>query len=1791
MRPATMRTFLSDSSCLPASDHRAKKALITPPRSPLNAANAGDAASFEQIASTTLYGAPLDVALNWDGSLWCVDGAGAPHMYDAEADAWNPFGEGISGVAVLNDVLCVFRGGEYVEVELGTNTVVVQPQPITNLWPVLPDTVKMMTSGVALSEGSFYFISGGWCYPKGVTNKAPFRLTDLNSWPSTPVWQDGVIDAALQSNDQTIFLRGDEYITVDLPEGQVIAGPSPSSDILPKGLPPGGIDAGFKVPGSGEFIYFVGSTSYSVSSGGEPTANYLPDLFKGWPATWNPRLSQAPSGRLGNLWSLANTDSSGLGAVVSHDGSGWSVVGDARGTSVSCGADGCVIAVNPASPSLWVWNGSVFAPSGNVPEPLQQTSVGDSGHVWARGSAGVYSFDMGKQVFTQSPDMSGATHIAANYDGSVWHLTGQDASVSRAIAATQDSSQALYVASTGNATKVASTGFGSAFALVQSGSTTSVYGYDSPYLMRSDLVGFASNCLQIVPGLSNLYVCSTDLAVEAEDFSAVLSVDAHTGRQVSSSAVIKDNTYTTPTFDPVNELIYVGLTIGTVGKLLALDARDLSVIRWAIDTAGGIWSQPALSGTRLYFADGSYTAYCLDTTATLRAIAQNLPVQFLWQQSMMPDGGDCYPSAPVIAGGRLYTTVWIYGVYPGGNELENLCYLHQCDTKDGGNASHRLLHNTTADVNLWRTAPPVMVRAALPNATTGNVLVVNAGDQVVGVPVFDTGHADMTFNLPSGYIYGSFGYDDGTRIGTPLLPGGATPAQPTLWFGGSNGDLFGLSLLDCDGNSWAAVPNTPVDNNTGSNQSTIYATPVVFKDQQGGMTILYGVYNSQNTYGNLLVFDPVSGVQGSLQTGVTQPCCLTPAVTNGVIYAGGVYTNDGAATRGTAQVYGIRVDSLVQALNFFIIESAMMQDPDPLAPGGDPTNAQNPVPPSRARYQTQVTLVDTQKIPRPGQHIKIWADKPTTIFIPGQSAPCSIGPGDEQYASALTGIDGSLVITSGYCKADGSDLPNMYAPVLRLWAQFMDPWERIVITPDHEFHQRVSTAHANASDSDPDKVNLVTTYSYAGRKATPQPTTLFTAAEQSNGQPRNCADAVAQMRTGTGFGSGNANNSTSNLFLRLRLHHQGTRRARRMLRNDDVAASGTSKYIAYDDTTGAGYFPTNIPAVRHCTVVQPVGMVFTKAAHADPSTATLQLVDHTVAATAFNALPSASVNPPWASSFTAGAGANYDANVFTEFWDWLVHAVEQLIVDITDIIVTVADEVMVAIRMVVNGIEQVFKAIVHVIDDIASALGSFFAMLAKIIEDVIAALSVLFHFGEIMWTHRWLANQIDDRMQDIVNAIQGQIMPNTSQFFAGGAEQISAAFASARKSLQADGGQKLSDSPGSNQSVHTAFTVGPNAQTRTSHASSCAWGLQKMRSGLPRATPASPGATVSATDPLTTFLETFAQSLTNDPDLSAAFAQVQSDFSNLFHVASVSQFFSTLLVTLLDMVETLLLVALDIARSFVEGILALMADAVQVLTESVFGYAIEIPVLTWLYKTLFNEDLTLLNLVTLVAAIPVTIIFRVVEGQYPSQANLQTPQPNSATLAQVASATAREVLGCFTAVFQLVLGASNCISDGFGEDAPPLFGYLSLAAGCLIEALTFPLISNATPTAADWTVYGIGLAVTMGGFAGVVLDKEEPALGTTEMSFNTCIFGIVTFGASIAAYVTDGKNNGIANASFAEEVIESVVSVLNPLKLFGEEAAVVVGMADCLGGIVELFMTIVISIETNSGEVESALTA
>ena len=54
----------------------------------------------------------MDIAAGWDGSVFVVDAAGAPHVYDSVQDRWAVYGAGIDAGCVFDGVPYLFRGPE-----------------------------------------------------------------------------------------------------------------------------------------------------------------------------------------------------------------------------------------------------------------------------------------------------------------------------------------------------------------------------------------------------------------------------------------------------------------------------------------------------------------------------------------------------------------------------------------------------------------------------------------------------------------------------------------------------------------------------------------------------------------------------------------------------------------------------------------------------------------------------------------------------------------------------------------------------------------------------------------------------------------------------------------------------------------------------------------------------------------------------------------------------------------------------------------------------------------------------------------------------------------------------------------------------------------------------------------------------------------------------------------------------------------------------------------------------------------------------------------------------------------------------------------------------------------------------------------------------------------------------------------------------------------------------------------------------------------------------------------------
>jgi hypothetical protein len=1780
-------------------------------------------AGFSPINSRLTFGQPTDVAAGWDGTAWAIDGQGAPHVYDALTDTWQLHGSGLDAAVTSFPWLypAVYFKDSEVLIADGQHSV----QPIASVWPQLPKSYQLGVKGAIAVEGhlDFKFVlfrggtyltvpappaAAGAVAPTanttatatpgaaasasatpapGVTPPGDFVARPLNAipgWPQTASWRDGIIDGVYGGTFGAFLIRGGEYVQLSFARtGDSIAlsvseGPSPigslapfQPDLLPADWQANGFDTGFEVvTADGKVDHSVitrGAQALVISragSGGQPGLAYIPTAISGWPASWHPQLHQAPNGRTSGLWAATVE-----GNVVSFDGTAWTLrPGDAL--SVGVGKDGAVFAVGKSNPQqLAQWNGSAFTHVATHSTALAQVSVGTQTEVWTRDSASaVHQLNQGQlQPVTL---IGSAAHIAANYDGTLWSCTGSDAHAQRLA---PDLNQApATVSAAGTVQKVASTGFGAAHCLVAQDNATQLYRYDSPYVFRTAGQYVFPKVTPIEQGLGNLFFVtqSSEYATGApEPKYQVVALDAHTGQELSRSAIAPPGLiYTPPVFDPIHDVLIVGLTVDTYvsnqrqrGQLLGLDARDLTNVRWSITLPNDVSGdnlpvpigpgRPTLQGTHLCVSDGQQSLVMYDTGAP-----DATSPTWRWTQTNLPPGSSQL-APPVIANGSVYAAWWVQpsAGQPNAGNLELwLWKLSATDASGGFPMLASFAPDAALDLywDLLGYFSPLL--ATVPGPQQGQsrqVLFATGGTSVWGVDV-DAATA-QSYHLP------------GSGSTAPYVISGFAYSGGVVWFGDTAATLYGLAAQNM-----LPVPNTPATFGPG----TIATTPLLYTDGQGDAAVLFSVVNGNEPPG-LMVFDPTSGNTISIPTQGTEIIGLAPTAASGVVYAGGGTFSD-TSTQLTAQVFAIRVDQAVQELRDFIVDSQLMQDfDDPSQPSHDPSGV--------ARYQTHLTLVDGTRAPLANTAVKLWADQPnTTVLVNGQSV--TLGPDDDQYAVVNTGNDGALVIISGSTQRDTSgtkfvDGADMTAVPLRAWAHFMDPYERIVIYRDREFHNRVSTAHATdpgqAGADDPTRANLQTAQAYGAvqKGGGNTGTALFTDQQKQQSQPQNVANAIQKMTGAVGTAPPRTSKS---LKASWSLH----------------AVDTPGKYIVYPDTPGAQYASVNVAASRPAIVLQTAGLSYASSndGSAPLAYSPLSPAEATLAIDALQGqdwLTSVHATPRVKAA--AQAGTLHLGSWWDDFWNWLKGAAAT----VTHVIISVGEEIYLGIRAVADEIEHVFRTIIADIAEVANAIGSFFIQLGRLIEEIIEALSVLFQFGHIIDTHNILKAEFLKRINGdastaypgLAKLVSGTVVPQVDGFFQQGELDISNALNGLANALS---GSSVSDLKGSGSTAHSTLSVAPSGGgSTTSTATQGTWALNKFNSGIGSASAASTSSVGLRVgdDPITAFFNTFAGRLNGDGDLTSQWNQVQQGAQGLSNSSSAADFVKQGLAELLRVLALVLDGALAVGNALLDGLLGIVGDLIQTMFApdangnptdgGILTEPVNFPVLSWLYQLLFGEPLTILNALTLVIAIPVTIMWRIVEGQWPSDSlgvrgtaaiRLGSAPPLLNRLMAYANAITTACLG-------FVFGAGDAEGDG---DVPLYLGRAGLAGSVLTSVFSIPSFSSDNPAGIDWTAWGVGLAIgllnTLGSHAfspssSFLLTYLGPSLLSMLSIVQLFVLGI-QFGIEPPPNVVGDAVLGIGMAvllpgminpiKFASVLLAGVVAILDVVMGFAGAAAILI---------------------------------
>ncbi|MDD5035287.1 MAG: hypothetical protein PHE55_11085, partial [Methylococcaceae bacterium] len=293
-------------------------------------------------------------------------------------------------------------------------------------------------------------------------------------------------------------------------------------------------------------------------------------------------------------------------------------------------------------------------------------------------------------------------------------------------------------------------------------------------------------------------------------------------------------------------------------------------------------------------------------------------------------------------------------------------------------------------------------------------------------------------------------------------------------------------------------------------------------------------------------------------------------------------------------------------------------------------------------------------------------------------------------------------------------------------------------------------------------------------------------------------------------------------------------------------------------------------------------------------------------------------------------------------------------------------------KLVVNGIETAFEAIVEGAEQLVNLVELVFEKIAAAFDELFRWLGYIFNWPDIVRTHdqvKFVMNQTFQFSQTALTFVKEKIDGG----FDGLSEQVQQAFdvlksnpfindsslTGLRQSNQALAPADMQDAM-DNDVVRSAFMA--NAQNASS------MGGRRL---------ASPEA-MAVTEDLIATLENYANEF---KDANEAFQQALDYFRKA--TEHPDQFLQNSIKGVLSLVETLALAVLDTVRVVLDAVL----DAAAALLEAIWSTLNEtwdIPFISDLYKTYVSgNELTMLDVIALLIAVPTTVLYKILRGTAP----------------------------------------------------------------------------------------------------------------------------------------------------------------------------------------------------------------
>ncbi|KFY45419.1 hypothetical protein V495_02986 [Pseudogymnoascus sp. VKM F-4514 (FW-929)] len=403
----------------------------------------------------------------------------------------------------------------------------------------------------------------------------------------------------------------------------------------------------------------------------------------------------------------------------------------------------------------------------------------------------------------------------------------------------------------------------------------------------------------------------------------------------------------------------------------------------------------------------------------------------------------------------------------------------------------------------------------------------------------------------------------------------------------------------------------------------------------------------------------------------------------------------------------------------------------------------------------------------------------------------------------------------------------------------------------------------------------------------------------------------------------------------------------------------------------------------------------------------------------------------------------------TNFGDWLraaagdiFHWLKKAWDDVVQFVVSVADDIY---YFVVQIGDQVYHAVMDCYNAVAGAVEFIMNKIEAAFEKLVRWLGFIFNWGDIKRTHLVMKNIIKQSAYQVVNSL------DTLE------GDINSAFTKLEQEVSS--WEPVSDPGSSNGSLEQQ-----SSQVQGTNSPQSNWAVHHTKNGQSVATTTyddptnDPSGLSGLLDDLKSMYDTECDDVQDM--INEIKTKCVDNFSDLTPAQVIQEVIGILAEFVLKSAQNVITTVIEVAKLFIETLLGSL-DA-----------PLNIPIISPLYKEFVGDDLSFLDLVCLIGAIPTTIIYKLITNTAPFPDNDQTTALiNAKDMAAIISTitsdspspekggTVADGLNTINASLSDIVSASLSISAFFGSIIVAIFAALKRAVSPSSPTLTMRVVS------------------------------------------------------------------------------------------------------------------------------------